>query len=363
MPPFLALILWVIFLVALLRFDPARIIKPSPALWVPLIWLFIVGSRLPAVWIGGQVAAGGSLEDGNPVDRVIFLILILTAIGTLVSRSFQWGDFFVRNYALTAFLLLALVSVAWSDFPFISFKRWFRDLGHYLVILVVLSDRNPVAAIATVLRRLSFVLISLSVLLIKYFPEKGVSYDYWTGVATYCGATTSKYMLAIICLVSGLYFFWDTITRWPDRKRSRTKPVIYVNILFIGMVLWVLNLADGATCTVCLVIGCMVILVSDTSLARRNPGTLKVMIPVAVCALLFLLLGTNIKSVAAPAVGRDASFTDRTVLWTFLLGMKINPILGTGYESFWLGSRLAQITAAFPASRPIQAHNGYLRHT
>ena len=86
-----------------------------------------------------------------------------------MSRSFNWGSFFSRNLALMAFLSFALVSVCWSDFPFVALKRWFRDLGSYLVILVVLSDPRPLEAVRTVLRRLSYLLIPLSILLNKYY--------------------------------------------------------------------------------------------------------------------------------------------------------------------------------------------------
>src|SRR5271156_4997222 len=141
MPPFLALILWFVLLVALFWWDPAKESKTPLALWVPLIWMFILGSRLPAQWIGGgSRVQAQALEEGDPLDRAVFLVLILLAIVILLSRSFRWDIFFGRNLALMAFLLFALLSVTWSDFPFVALKRWFRDLGDYLVILVVLSD-------------------------------------------------------------------------------------------------------------------------------------------------------------------------------------------------------------------------------
>jgi len=118
MPPFLALLLWLVLLLGLLRYDPAKDAGTSAALWVPLTWMFIVGSRLPAQWLGGQVGtAAGSLEEGNPLDRTVFFVLILLAIGILILRSFNWGDFVARNVALVAFVSFALVSVLWSDFP------------------------------------------------------------------------------------------------------------------------------------------------------------------------------------------------------------------------------------------------------
>ena len=189
--------------------------------------------------------AARRFEEGDPLDRTIFFVLILLAIGILMSRSFNWGNFFARNIALMTLLLFALLSVFWSDFPFVSFKRWFRDLGNYLVILVVLSDPRPLEAVRTLFRRLCFLLIPLSVMLIKYFPGDGQDdTTMWTGVAQYSGATTSKNMLGVACLVSGIFFFWDTVTRWSDRKERRTKRILLVNFAFIGMTLWLLNLVQ-----------------------------------------------------------------------------------------------------------------------
>ena len=40
----------------------------------------------------------------------------------------------------------------------------------------------------TLLRRLCYLLIPLSILLIKYYPEIGRQYDSWTGAANVCGS-------------------------------------------------------------------------------------------------------------------------------------------------------------------------------
>jgi O-antigen ligase len=360
MPPSLALFLWLILLLALLRWDPAKHSNTSVALWVPVIWMFIVGSRLASQWLGGQVAqAAQALEEGNPLDRTISSLLILLAIGTLISRSFKWGDFFARNLALMAFVFFALVSVCWSDFPFIAFKRWIRDLGNYLVILVVVSDPRPLEAVRTVVRRLCYLLIPLSIVLVKYYPEIGRHYDPWTGVATYAGATTSKNMLGVVCLTSGLFFFWDTVTRWRERKERRTRQIMLVSVAFIAMTLWLLNLAGSATSGVCLVIGCLVVLAANTKLLKRRPALLKVMIPACFCLYLVLAFGLNMNGQLAGAVGRDPTLTDRTKIWELVLSMHTNPLLGTGYESFWLGPRLERIWHA-GLGFINEAHNGYL---
>ena len=327
-----------------------------------MIWLFIVGSRLPSQWLGAEVGQSAqALEEGSPVDSAIYSALILLAIGILMSRSFEWGNFFSRNVALVAFLSFALLSISWSDFPFIAFKRWFRDLGNYLVILVALSDPRPLEAVRTLLRRFCYLLIPLSVLLIKYYPEIGRRYDPWTGVAEYTGATTSKNMLGVACLISGLFLFWDMVTRWRERKERRTKRIILVNIAFIAMTLWLLNLSNSATSRLCLVLGCLVIAAARSKTVKRRPSLLTVPIPLGICLYLVLAfgLGIDINAELAGAVGRDPTLTGRTVIWSAVLSTHTNPLLGAGYESFWLGPRLTTVWAQVGVGIN-EAHNGYL---
>jgi exopolysaccharide production protein ExoQ len=361
MPPTLALVLWLILLGALLRSDPANDSKISLALWVPVVSMFIVGSRNPSQWLNGQVGMSSlALEEGSPLDRTISFALILLAIGILMSRSFKWGVFFARNLSLIAFVSFALVSVCWSDFPLVAFKRWFRDLGNYLVILVVLSDPRPLEAVRVVLRRLSYSLVPLSILLVKYYSELGRNYSYWTGTVEYVGAATSKNMLGLLCMISGLFFFWDTVTRWPERKQRRTKRILLVNVTFIAMTLWLLNLAHSTTSDVCLFLGCLVIATAHSKVFRRNPAFLKALIPALFCLYLILDFGFNMNGSMAGAVGKDPTLTDRTKIWAFVLGMHTNPLVGTGYQSFWLGPRLKWFWQASGLGNLNEAHNGYI---
>ncbi len=361
MPPSVALFLWLIVLAALLRFDPARAPKTSLALWVPVMWMFIVGSRNPSQWFSGQVGlVAQALEEGNPLDRTISSALILLAISILVSRSFKWDSFFSRNLALMAFISFALLSVSWSDFPFVAFKRWFRDLGSYFVILVVLSDPRPVEAVRTLLRRFSYLLVPLSILLIKYYPQIGKQYDIWTGADMYVGATTSKNMLGIVCLISGLFFFWDTVTSWPERKLRRTRRIMLVNFALTAMTVWLMNLAHSTTSNVCLLLGCLVIAAAHSKIFRRRPALLKVLIPASFCLYLILDFGLGLNGAMAGAVGKDPTLTDRTKIWAILLRMHTNPLIGTGYQSFWLGPRLEWFWQNSGLGHINEAHNGYL---
>jgi exopolysaccharide production protein ExoQ len=361
MSPYFALSLWVVFLLGLVCFDPARERKTSAALWVPVIWFFFLGSRSPAMWLGlSYGSAAQALEEGNPVDRTIFSLLIVAAIAILLSRSIQWGNFVVQNSTLTFFLAFALLSVVWSDFPLATFKKWFRDMGVYMAVLVVLSDRRPLEAVSTVLRRVCYLHVPLSILLIKYYPYLGKFYSDWGG-EEYTGVSTSKNMLGAVCLVSGIFFFWDTVTRWHQRRDKGVRRVILVNIAFVGMILWLLNLSESKTSTICLSLGCLVIAAAHSSFGRRHVNWVKALAPISFLVYVILTVGFGMGGQLSQAVGRSADMSDRTRIWEILLSVPINPVLGTGYQSFWLGPRLQWVWARLAGDNVLEAHNGYLQ--
>jgi O-antigen ligase len=167
-------------------------------------------------------------------------------------------------------------------------------------------------------------------------------------------------MLGVLCLFSALFFVWDTLTRWPDRKEPRVRRIIALNLAFIVMTLWLLNLSSSATSGMCLVLGCLVLALMQFEPIRRRPKLLFTSIPVVFClyATLSFWFGVDLNSAIARAVGRDPTLTGRTLIWETLLRLNTNSIVGTGYESFWLGPRLQTIWA----QRGIinEAHNGYL---
>lgn len=299
-----------------------------------------------------------SQQDGNPIDRMVYTTLIILSICILLWRSFKWGTFFRRNFVLIIFLSYCLLSVTWSDFPLIALKRWFRDMGDYLAVLVILSDPDPVAAVQYALKRLCYVVISLSVLLVKYFPFLSRLYNPWTGASEFIGAATSKNTLGSICLVSGLVFFWDTALRWPDRRERKTKLVILVNAAFFLMSIYLINLSSSATSHVCLVLGCGVILGAQSKWGRRHARLLFFVLPSIFLLYLFLDFGLGMNGQLAKELGRSPDLTGRTVIWSALLKVHTDPLLGTGYESFWLGPRLQQIWQECGYIN--EAHNGYL---
>jgi exopolysaccharide production protein ExoQ len=360
-PPAIALLVWSILLVVVIRYDSSKDSRRSPLLWLPVMWMFCMGSRLPSQWLGLTPAdMATAFMEGSALDRVIFLVLMGVAAWALAMRQLNWTGLVAHNYAVALFLLFALVSVIWSDFPLIAFKRWGRDLGTYLMVVLVVSHPRPLDAISTVIRRLSYLLVFLSIVLIKYYPALGVFYNPWSGAPEYAGATTSKNMLGAVCLMSGIFFLWDTLRCWPERRIPATKLTLCVNIAMIAMTLWLLKLSDSATSLGCLGIGCVVVALFQGKWAVAYPRALRAVIPLTLVAYMLLESAFDLSDSIAVFLGRDPTLHGRTGIWDALLAVQTHPLIGVGYQTFWLGERLEAVWRRLNVTSLNEAHNGYL---
>src|SRR4051812_31013930 len=116
---------------------------PSKALWIPVIWMFLAGSRWLSAWLGmaPTLESASDYAEGSPIDRMAFLALLVVGAIVLGQRKIAWGRLFADNKWIVLYLLYALASVLWSDEPYISLRRWVKDLGNPIMALVILTDR------------------------------------------------------------------------------------------------------------------------------------------------------------------------------------------------------------------------------
>jgi O-antigen ligase len=359
MPPGLASLLTIVAIWYLFRLEKKNHPEHSSDLWVPFWWLLIGCSREVSQWLDifGIPVPVGTLEEGNPVNRLFYLTCIVLGLRILAKRNIRWGDVFSLNLALTLFLGYSLLSVAWSDYPFISLKRWIKVIGHPIMALVVLTEPNPGRAVLALIRRCAYVLVPVSILFIKYYPQWGRGFSPWTGASYNTGITEDKNMLGINILIVGFFGFCDLAQRWAKGDLRMTNREV-VGLLLIGLGnLWLLTKADSKTPLVCLTAAVAVF----TFLSWRGVNSRNVTIYFVAAAILCGVLqwSVNIYERILLMLGRDPTLTDRTEVWKSILDIEINPVFGTGFESFWLGQRLETLWDLW-AFRPNQAHNGYL---
>lgn len=358
MPPALALVLTLLFIAYLFRREFRQEYRPSLALSIPCIYLLILGSRSVTQWVNlGVPISGGDIEEGSPLDRTVFLTLIITGLVVLWNRRISWSKFFRNNIALTLFVLYCGISIVWSDFPFVAFKRWTKGFGDPIMVLIILTELEPMKAAQFVFKTCTYVLIPLSVLFIKYYPHLGRGFAEWTGEAWNTGVTTNKNMLGLVLMVSGLFLAWRLFARWErEGKPGKWIDDVGIPVFLLGMVGWLLLKADSKTSLVGLVLGILVYLGLGLKNVRAHVGSYLV---VGILTFLLMQVSFDITGVLVEGTGRDSTLTGRTGLWDAVLHMDPRPMFGHGFESFWLGDRLRKLREMYYFG-PTQAHNGYI---
>lgn len=364
MSPNIAALVCITFILTAFVVDVRRKANNSIANWIPLIWLLIIGSRPVIQWYGSGPLAVTPDEylQGSAIDRTILSALIISGLFILARRKGQieWANLLKSNIWILLWFLYCGVSILWSDFPDVSVKRWIKGVGSVVMVLVVLTDPNPIEAVRTVIRRCAYILIPLSVLFIKYFRHLGVIYSPWGGEPNLAGVATDKNALGRLCLVSGFFVFVHLLTVWRrDGSVSSGKKDILIDSSLLLVIAWLLLKIDSATAVGAFIVGASAYIVLGFPIIRENSWRFRVLAFVIIPFLVILLQLFNPIELVVEGLGRNMSLTDRTILWDDLLAMDTSPLIGVGYGSFWLGERLEILWDKY-WWKPNEAHNGYL---
>lgn len=360
MPPILALFLTVGFVVFLFRRDFREKPNVTAALWLPFFWIMISGSRFVSDWltIFGLNLGGASVEEGSPVDAFFFFGIIVSGIYVLHQRRVSCLEFMRNNRWVTIYLAYCLLAVLWSDYSFIAFKRWIKLFGQPVMVLVLLTEPDPMESLTRLLKRFAYVIVPVSFLFIKYFPQWGSCYDIWTGQRMNTGITTDKNALGCDCFILGLFFIWHFLRVWRQEKGAARRNELCLCLGFFVTLGWLLNTAHSSTPIGALVLAVAMMLFLGLEFVDRRRLGVYLVAGVVICAVAEAFFG--IHNYAIQALGRNSTLTGRTDIWHFLLHWDINPVLGVGFESFWLGDRLDKLAELMPGSILNEAHNGYL---
>lgn len=362
MPPNIATLVFALGVAGCFLLDRDPKLRTSKALWIPVIWLLINGSRSLSLWVGAQTAAkmqtSAQYLDGSPLDMWVYTGLLAAGLITLAVRKGRVGRLLQGNRAIVLFFVYCAVSTLWSDYTDISFKRWIKAVGDLVMVLVVLTDSDPLTALKRLLARVAFVLVPASVLLIKYYPALGRIYNIWTWEPMFVGVTEHKNTLGMVCMVLGLGFEWRFLMAYRDRKDPRRTKRLMVYAALLGMMVWLFVQANSVTAQSCFILGSVFLLASGSRMVVKRPWRVYLLVAILVAApfaTLFMGMGGG----ALEGMGRDATLTGRTEIWKDVLSMSGSPLIGTGFESFWLGKRADRMWGMF-YFHPTQAHNGYI---
>jgi len=358
MPPFIASIVCGIGIVGLFYLDRGEKPRVSWALVIPAVWMLLNTTHPLSWWLGINqgIDAAQSYVDGSPFDRNFTIFLQLAALVVLIGKSAKAGSMLRQNTLILVYFSFCLVSVIWSDFPLVTLKRWIKALGDVEMVLIILAELDPFAALRCILTRMGFFLFPLSILFIRFYPQLGRRpTNSWTQEPV--GVTQQKNELGIMCMMYGVCFLWMLLSVYRERKHPARRRRLLAYGTIIAMSTYLLSQCNSTTSMVGYASSAGVLWLASRRSVRPalvHTAVLGVL-GVSVVALFFDPGGGLVQS-----LGKDPGLTGRKEIWALVLSLHTNPLIGTGFETFWLGRRLEFMHHALVNQIINEAHNGWI---
>jgi len=331
----------------------------SWSLWVPFVWVTINASRTLANWFSDGTTASQvtDISEGSFYDRNAYLLMMGIGVLILSQRRIEWGRFIHNGRWLIPLFAYYLLSTLWSPEIFISLKRWIKSCGDLIIILIILTESDPIEALRAIFVRSVYVLVPVSVLFIKYYPDLGRYYGYWTYETHYCGITANKNALGLLAMLGGLFLLWQMVDVFRARGHRLNLRTIWPDLLVLAMALWLLHLAGSSTALLCFIVGTAIFFAARLRWVKTNLNNLGWCVLAMGVVMLAFSFSEEFRGMIAGLVGRNATLTDRTLIWEMALKSGSNPLIGSGYEGYWISGLGSEVINEFHVD---YAHNAYL---
>jgi O-antigen ligase len=134
-------------------------------------------------------------------------------------------------------------------------------------------------------------------------------------------------------------------------------------LLAFGIVL--LQMSHSATSVACFILGGALMLLTTRRAIRNRPGRVYALcLAIVLAGGLFMLFGGG--SLVSSALGRGEGLSGRTEIWAAGIAAVGSPVIGTGFESFWISPNAEKVRHRllvlgwWEPEGLNEAHNGYL---
>lgn len=293
------------------------------------------------------------IQTSNIVNQIVYTTLFLTALYSLIPKWRFVISIIGIEKIFFIFILWCSVTLIWSDYPFISFKRLFQYITTYIVFLSIFSHLDSTIKTLKYFKILLAGYILISFISVFTIPGAVDNHGLWKGLAA------SKNHLGQMTLISVL-FFVNFLYSVPLKQK-----LFFIILLPMTLILFIGSSSVTSSLTLIIIIGLLFSQFLDKQFASTGIGrtisSIVIIFTVAIVISLIFLAPRLLSDLVGEA-GRDLTLTGRTDLWHDVFQLaKTHLILGCGFQGFWvLDSLQIQQLYEIYIWIPIQAHNGYL---
>jgi O-antigen ligase len=296
-----------------------------------LFWPLLCLIARQAVYFAGPartaeaIVHGAAMAGGRASHNYIYVNLVLLA-GIVFAGHRQIGDTLRVNKLIIASLALAMCSAAWSASPVITLQM-FIQVGLCTLLACYLGTRYTTERFMELLILMGVIAAFMSVFLAVAMPSYGIFQGYSGGA--WQGVCPSKNALGISMayLLSPVFF---TRSYGPGRRLAYATLILFLIYKSQSRGAWI----DTAA---------MISFVISLHLLRRARAreAALLLLVLATTGVAVVALAIHFWPVVAAKMGKDASMTGRTDIYTEVWYSIIKrPFFGYGFGGFWFPGSL-----------------------
>ncbi|MUL39030.1 O-antigen ligase family protein [Gloeocapsopsis dulcis] len=332
-----------------MRIKTANLIDKLEWLFAFFVLQLASGSLIRNLFLTNVQDRAEGLATDHPIMQAIWLCIYVISLGLLLARPRELILVLKREKLLILLVGMALFSYYWSAIPAITIRRAFALLGTTLFGIYIVTRYNSSQILRLLVWTLSIGAI-LSPIVSLAFPSLGISPEGgWQGFYMH------KNLMGRLMGLNAVFL----LLLIPSAKTKKHRWLMWAGV-WLCSCLVLLSTSKGALVT-------FIVLLTLYYLYRSLQWRYTVAIPVFIISVLVgasivLLLIGNLETIVVDMLGKDLTFTGRTVLWGYVTEMiQQRPIVGYGYKGFWRGidGPSAFILDAVSWAVP-HAHNGFL---
>ena len=330
-----------------------------------LVWVMILYLVIPLQYFTGQmdVAAELLMAGPNVLARTIKLGLLTVSAAILVWRArLTWLEVRALNPFLLGFLVLVLLSVAWSIDSSATLNRFVSLLSIASVCCAFTVWGWRRTRFQDVVRPVITLVLVGSIIWGLAYPQFAIEVGEGTLKNSWRGLAAQKNQFGMLASFGAV--FW--MHAWLAREKRW-----WLAVPLIGLSVYCVLLSRSSTAllsTTLSLLFMLMVLAAPANLRRYMPYVVTafaLLVVVYALAVLNLIPGIGVLlDPIAELSGKDMTFSNRAVIWSILKDhIALAPILGSGYGAYWTGPLPTSPSYVFLAKMyfyPSEAHNGYI---
>lgn len=315
------------------------------------LFFSVFGTSLPFMEVATDLEDIGT---SNLINQSVYSILFITSLFGLLHKKSELLLLIRTEKFLSLFLIWCLLSIIWSDYSFVSFKRLFQILTTVTVSLAFLLNTDSSEESLSYFKLIFFTFIILSILAVQFIPDAIHSYGAWRGL------TSQKNQLGQAALVSIIIWCHSLMVDMSWRKCTALILMLVSFILLVG------SRSMTSIITLFILASISLVLFIDNQLLKTlgigRSFSFLLMMSILGSVVTIIFLAPDIIMSLPAELGRDISLTGRTDVWSDILEIaKSHIFIGCGFGGFWVTNNTAYIYLQEKYFTVFnQAHMGYI---